>query len=193
MNVMLQSSSNWRPLGLMPTAKRASIGQAVWSCHFRLIAWLWRTLIRQSASIDAGVYDAVVEKLDRAGAAHRDLSVALLQPEHASDRRSAGLFYFGVALPELRRAEHWQQCGLQILLEQLPRQVRVMASISSRLRITTAIRRTFTHTIAAVSRQQYFAAVIGGRKADCAARTSVLDPPRTAARRFMATTMAGGW
>src|SRR5262249_58405567 len=35
-----------------------------------------------------------------------------------------GLLYLGLALPEMNRAKRWRDLGLQILLDQAPKQVR---------------------------------------------------------------------
>jgi hypothetical protein len=89
----------------------------------RVIAWLWALHLFAEA-----VAPRFVARLLKALLAHgRHVETYLshyFSPNTHLTGEALGLFYLGAALPELKRSAHWRELGLQILLEQLPRQVR---------------------------------------------------------------------
>lgn len=92
---------------------------------FRVIAWLWA--MHLCANARALTTDIVMRVLKSLLAQGRHIETYLshyFSPNTHLTGEALGLFYLGVALPELRRAEHWRQLGLRILLEQLPVHVR---------------------------------------------------------------------
>ena len=92
---------------------------------FRVIAWLWA--LHLFADAKAVTPEFVTRLLKSLIAQGRHIETYLshyFSPNTHLTGEALGLFYLGVTLPELRRAEHWRQLGLRILLEQLPVQVR---------------------------------------------------------------------
>jgi hypothetical protein len=92
---------------------------------FRLIAWLWALHLFADAKALTPNFVARVLKSLLAHGRHIETYLShYFSPNTHLTGEALGLFYLGVALPELRRAEHWRQLGLRILLEQLPVHVR---------------------------------------------------------------------
>ncbi len=92
---------------------------------FRVIAWLWALhLFAEAKALTPEFVTRLLKSLIAQGRYIETYLSHYFSPNTHLTGEALGLFYLGVALPELQQAEHWQQCGLQILLEQLPRQVR---------------------------------------------------------------------
>lgn len=92
---------------------------------FRVISWLWA--LHLFAGARALTPEFVTRFLKSLLAQGRHIETYLshyFSPNTHLTGEALGLFYLGTALPELQCATHWQQVGLQILLEQLPRHVR---------------------------------------------------------------------
>lgn len=92
---------------------------------FRVIAWVWA--LHLFADAKALTPDFVARLLKALVAQGRHIETYLshyFSPNTHLTGEALGLFYLGVTLPELRRAAHWRQLGLRILLEQLPVHVR---------------------------------------------------------------------
>lgn len=90
----------------------------------RLIAWSWALfLFRGAKALSPGFCGEMLEWI-RAHARHveRYLSYYFSPNTHLTGE-ALGLFYAGVAFPELDGAERWHKLGRRILLEQLERQV----------------------------------------------------------------------
>ncbi|MBI1765630.1 MAG: alginate lyase family protein [Acidobacteria bacterium] len=92
---------------------------------FRVIAWLWALHLFADAKALTPEFTTRVLKSLLAQGRHIETYLSLyFSPNTHLTGEALGLFYLGVALPELCRAEHWRQLGLRILLEQLPVHVR---------------------------------------------------------------------
>ncbi len=92
---------------------------------FRVIAWLWALhLFADAKALTPDFVARVLKSLIAQGRHIERYLSHYFSPNTHLTGEALGLFYLGVTLPELRRAEHWRQLGLQILLEQLPVQVR---------------------------------------------------------------------
>src|SRR5215471_5561246 len=92
---------------------------------FRSIAWLWALhLCVDSREIAPDFFARLVKSLIEHGRhIERYLSYYFSPNTHLTGE-ALGLFYLGLALPELNRAKGWRALGLRILLEQAPKQVR---------------------------------------------------------------------
>lgn len=89
----------------------------------RLIAWSWALfLFRGAKALTSGFYVEALEWI-RVQAKHveRYLSYYFSPNTHLTGE-ALGLFYAGLAFPELDGAERWHKLGRRILLEQLQRQ-----------------------------------------------------------------------
>ncbi|MDX2031939.1 MAG: alginate lyase family protein [Blastocatellia bacterium] len=92
---------------------------------FRAIAWVWAIhLCAGSRELTPGALARMVKSLIEHGCHIEKYLSHYFSPNTHLTGEALGLFYLGVAFPELRRAEKWRRLGLQILLEQLPRHVR---------------------------------------------------------------------
>lgn len=92
---------------------------------FRVIAWLWALhLFADAKALTPEFATRVLKSLIAQGRHIETYLSHYFSPNTHLTGEALGLFYLGVALPELRRAEHWRQLGLHILLEQLPVHVR---------------------------------------------------------------------
>jgi uncharacterized heparinase superfamily protein len=92
---------------------------------FRVTAWLWALHLFADAKALTPDFTARMLKSLIAQGCHIETYLShYFSPNTHLTGEALGLFYLGVALPELERAEHWRQLGLRILLEQLPVQVR---------------------------------------------------------------------
>ena len=92
---------------------------------FRSIAWLWAlSLLVDSGEVTPDFFARLLKSLIQHGRhIERYLSYYFSPNTHLTGE-ALGLFYLGLALPELDRAEGWRNLGLQILLDQAPKQVR---------------------------------------------------------------------
>jgi uncharacterized heparinase superfamily protein len=92
---------------------------------FRSIAWLWAlNLCVDSGEITPDFFSRLLKSLIAHGRhIERYLSYYFSPNTHLTGE-ALGLFYLGLALPEMNRAEGWRNLGLQILLDQAPKQVR---------------------------------------------------------------------
>lgn len=92
---------------------------------FRAIAWLWALhLCADSREVTQDFVAQLVKSLIEHGRhIEKYLSYYSSSNTHLTGE-ALGLFYLGVALPELRRADGWRKLGLRILFDQLPKQVR---------------------------------------------------------------------
>src|SRR5215813_10291428 len=92
---------------------------------FRSIAWLWALgLCVDSREVTPDFFARLLKSLIAHGRhIERYLSYYFSPNTHLTGE-ALGLLYLGLALPELTRAEGWRGLGLQILLDQAPKQVR---------------------------------------------------------------------
>jgi hypothetical protein len=92
---------------------------------FRSIAWLWALhLCVDSREVTPDFLARLLKSLIEHGRhIERYLSYYFSPNTHLTGE-ALGLFYLGLALPELNRAKGWRALGLRILLEQAPKQVR---------------------------------------------------------------------
>jgi hypothetical protein len=118
----VKQASSWidaNPAG-MGVAWAASLDVAL-----RAIAWLWALhLCADSRAVAEAFVARLVKSLIEHGRHIEKYLSLYFSPNTHLTGEALGLFYLGVALPELRRAESWRRTGLQILLEQLPKHVR---------------------------------------------------------------------
>jgi hypothetical protein len=92
---------------------------------FRAIAWLWGLhLCAHSPRLSAAFTTRLIKYLIAHGRHIESYLSHYYSPNTHLTGEALGLFYLGVALPELRRASIWRKTGLSILIEQLPAQVR---------------------------------------------------------------------
>jgi len=92
---------------------------------FRAIAWLWALgLCADSRQVTPGFIAKLIKSLIEHGRHIEKYLSYYFSPNTHLTGEALGLFYLGVALPELSRASDWRKLGLRILLEQLPQQVR---------------------------------------------------------------------
>ena len=92
---------------------------------FRAIAWLWALyLCADSPELTPNVVSKIVKSLIEHGCHIEKYLSYYFSPNTHLTGEALGLFYLGVAIPELCRAQKWYKLGLQILIEQLPKQVR---------------------------------------------------------------------
>jgi len=92
---------------------------------FRSIAWLWALgLCADSEEVTPDFFARLLKSLIEHGRhIERYLSYYFSPNTHLTGE-ALGLFYLGLALPEMSRAEGWRNLGLQILLDQAAKQVR---------------------------------------------------------------------
>ena len=92
---------------------------------FRAIAWLWALhFCAHSPQLCASFIARLIKYLIAHGRHLESYLSYYYSPNTHLTGEALGLFYLGTALPELRRASVWRKTGLQILLDQLPVQVR---------------------------------------------------------------------
>ena len=92
---------------------------------FRAITWLWAlSLCADSRQVTPGFIARLIKSLIEHGRHIEKYLSYYFSPNTHLTGEALGLFYLGVALPELSRAADWRKLGLRILLEQLPQQVR---------------------------------------------------------------------
>jgi hypothetical protein len=92
---------------------------------FRSIAWLWAlSLCVDSREVTPDFFARLLKSLIAHGRhIERYLSYYFSPNTHLTGE-ALGLFYLGLALPELSRSTGWRDLGLQILLGQAPKQIR---------------------------------------------------------------------
>ncbi|HEV2667887.1 MAG TPA: heparinase II/III family protein, partial [Blastocatellia bacterium] len=92
---------------------------------FRSIAWLWALgLCVDSREVTPDFFARLLKSLIAHGRhIERYLSYYFSPNTHLTGE-ALGLFYLGLALPEINRAEGWRKIGLQILLDQATKQLR---------------------------------------------------------------------
>jgi len=92
---------------------------------FRSIAWLWALgLCVDSVEVTPDFFARLLKSLIEHGRhIERYLSYYFSPNTHLTGE-ALGLFYLGLALPEMKRAEGWRKLGLQILFDQATKQVR---------------------------------------------------------------------
>ena len=92
---------------------------------FRAIQWLWAlSLCADSRAVTREFVARLLKSLIAHGRHIEKYLSSYFSPNTHLTGEALGLFYLGVALPELRRAEGWRKTGLRILLEQLPKHIR---------------------------------------------------------------------
>jgi heparinase II/III-like protein len=91
----------------------------------RSIAWLWALgLCADSGEVTPDFFSRLLKSLIAHGRhIERYLSYYFSPNTHLTGE-ALGLFYLGIALPEISRAEGWRKLGLQILLDQATKQAR---------------------------------------------------------------------
>jgi uncharacterized heparinase superfamily protein len=92
---------------------------------FRSIAWLWAlNLLVDSGEVTPDFFARLLKSLIEHGRHIETYLSYYFSPNTHLTGEALGLFYLGVALPELYRAEGWRNLGLRILIDQAPKQVR---------------------------------------------------------------------
>jgi len=92
---------------------------------FRAISWLWSlNLFAHSVRLTSQFQLRMLKQLVEHGRHIESYLSRYFSPNTHLTGEALGLFYLGVALPELRCADAWRDLGLNILSEQLPVQVR---------------------------------------------------------------------
>ncbi len=92
---------------------------------FRAIQWLWGLhLCADSREVTEVFVARLLKSLIEHGRHIEKYLSYFFSPNTHLTGEALGLFYLGVGLPELRRAERWRNLGLQILLQQLPKHAR---------------------------------------------------------------------
>ena len=92
---------------------------------FRSISWLWALhLFASSSSLTSGFTARLLKFLIAHGRHIESYLSYYFSPNTHLTGEALGLLYLGTAFPELNRSSRWQKIGLQILLEQLPIQIR---------------------------------------------------------------------
>ncbi|HEX8184955.1 MAG TPA: alginate lyase family protein, partial [Blastocatellia bacterium] len=91
---------------------------------FRSISWLWALHLFAGSPQVTPEFSARFLKHLIAHGCHIESNLSYyFSPNTHLTGEALGLFYLGVALPELKRAKRWRELGIGILLEQLPIQV----------------------------------------------------------------------
>jgi hypothetical protein len=92
---------------------------------FRSIAWLWALgLCVDSGVVTPDFFARLLKSLIAHGRHIERFLSYYFSPNTHLTGEALGLFYLGLALPEMKRAEGWRNLGLQILLDQATKQVR---------------------------------------------------------------------
>jgi hypothetical protein len=91
----------------------------------RSIAWLWAAqMLADSSALTPDFFARMLKSLIEHGRHIETYLSYYLSPNTQLTAEALGLFYLGLALPELTRAHGWRDLGLRILLEQAQKQVR---------------------------------------------------------------------
>ncbi len=92
---------------------------------FRIISWLWAWRLCADSPLLTTTFTSRLLKYLVAQGRHIESYLShYSSPNTHLTGEALGLFYLGAALPELRRARHWRDLGLRLLLDQLPIHVR---------------------------------------------------------------------
>jgi Heparinase II/III-like protein/Heparinase II/III N-terminus len=88
---------------------------------FRLISWVWAlSLFSKSDKVTPKFVFRLLKSIT-AQAEHIEAYLSYyFSPNTHLTGEALGLFYVGVALPELQRSQHWRDLGLKILMDQMP-------------------------------------------------------------------------
>ncbi|HKQ75638.1 MAG TPA: alginate lyase family protein [Blastocatellia bacterium] len=118
----VEQASSW--IGANPVGMGVGWAASL-DVSFRAIQWLWALLLCADSRAVTGEFVASLLKSLIEHGRHIEKYLSLyFSPNTHLTGEALGLFYLGVALPELRRAEGWREAGLRILLDQLPKHVR---------------------------------------------------------------------
>jgi hypothetical protein len=91
----------------------------------RSIAWLWATqMFVDSNALTPDFFARILKSLIEHGRHIETYLSYYFSPDTRLTGEALGLFYLGLALPEMIRADGWRDLGLRILLEQARKQVR---------------------------------------------------------------------
>ncbi|MGH9753469.1 MAG: alginate lyase family protein [Blastocatellia bacterium] len=91
----------------------------------RAIQWLWAlSLCADSRAVTREFVVRLLKSLIAHGRHIEKYLSYYFSPNTHLTGEALGLFYLGVAAPELRRAAAWRKTGLRILLDQLPKHIR---------------------------------------------------------------------
>ncbi len=91
---------------------------------FRAMSWLWAVqYFRLSPALTPEVYRRMVGMLYLHGRHIERYLSTFFSPNTHLTGEALGLFYLGLLLPELRRAEHWRALGQEILEREITSQV----------------------------------------------------------------------
>src|SRR5262249_50358233 len=92
---------------------------------FRSIAWLWALhMCVDSREVTPDFLARLLKSLIEHGRHIERYLSYYFSPNTHPTGDALGLFYLGLALPELNRSKGWRALGLRILLDQAPKQVR---------------------------------------------------------------------
>src|SRR5882672_3513570 len=92
---------------------------------FRSIAWLWATqMFVDSSVVTPDFFARLLKSLIEHGRHIETYLSYYFSPNTHLTGEALGLFYLGLALPEMIRAGGWRDLGLRIMLEQSRKQVR---------------------------------------------------------------------
>ncbi len=92
---------------------------------FRVMAWLWALHFMAGSRALTNEFAARLFKYLIAQGRHIESYLShYFSPNTHLTGEALGLFYLGVALPELQKASGWRKTGLRILVEQLPIHIR---------------------------------------------------------------------
>ena len=110
---------NANPVGM------GSIGRRVWRCRFERSSGFGRCIcLSNSREFTPEFFARLLKSLIEHGRHIETYLSYYYSPNTHLTGEALGLFYLGLALPELNRAEGWRNLGLRILLDQAPKQVR---------------------------------------------------------------------
>jgi hypothetical protein len=91
----------------------------------RSIAWLWAMqMFVDSSSLTTDFFARMLKSLIEHGRHIETYLSSYFSPDTRLTGEALGLFYLGLALPEMVRAQGWRELGLRILLEQAQKQLR---------------------------------------------------------------------
>ncbi|HEY6402489.1 MAG TPA: heparinase II/III family protein, partial [Blastocatellia bacterium] len=92
---------------------------------FRSIAWLWALgMCADSSEVAPDFFARMLKSLIAHGRHIEKYLSYYFSPNTHLTGEALGLFYLGMALPELKLAKGWRNLGLQILLDQATKQIR---------------------------------------------------------------------
>src|SRR5215813_5632726 len=91
---------------------------------FRSISWLWAlSLCADSREVTPDFFARMLKSLIAHGRHIEKYLSYYFSPNTHLTGEALGMFYLGLALPELNRAKGWLDLGLRIMLDQAPKQV----------------------------------------------------------------------